>query len=87
MISFSVQSPEDEVSFLSFLDMLLTSQPRKERIPWCVTNGVKWLFGMLQKTSIGYQSLHVDMPIVLDDEFTGLKDILKVLSVWVRISC
>jgi hypothetical protein len=57
-------------------------------MPWCITNGVAWLFGMLQKTANGYQSVHLDEPIVLNDGFedenSSLKDILKVLSVWVR---
>ena len=59
-------------------------------MPWCITNGVKWLFGMLHKTATGYQSLHLDSPIVLDDRFEdetrSLENILKVLSIWVRTS-
>ena len=57
-------------------------------MPWCITNGVAWLFGMLRETTDGYKCFCLKEAIVLDDRFideTNLKNILKILSVLVRI--
>lgn len=73
--------------FFSFYTRFSMSLSRKKQIPWCITTGVKWLFGMYRSTNNGYQSFYVNEPIVLDEELKddqSLETILKVLSVWVR---
>ena len=56
-------------------------------MPWCITNGVEYLFGIVQSGEV-YHSCWIDTAIALDKTFknaTKLKAIMKVLTFWVRI--
>ena len=56
-------------------------------MPWCITNGNQYLFGLVRQSGEVYQSVRLDKAITFDKTLKNpseLKTIMKTLVFWVR---
>lgn len=59
---------------------------RQKQVPWCLNNGVEWIFGILEKTNNGHYSCHrLAHALPLNGVIETLKLVMKVLVIWVWI--
>jgi hypothetical protein len=65
-----------------------TSDYRRSIMPWCLTNGLEYLFGIVLSGEV-YHNCRLDTAIAFDNNANitnNLRTIMKVLTFWVSIS-